>query len=197
MSESNREHLSSLMDGELKQSEARFLVRRLTGDGQMKATWRRYHLVRACLHGESISGDDLGARVAQALNDEPALRARSPGARWLKPIAGGAIAAGVALFAIIGINQSLLDQSPVDSAANEPGFVSQPTPLDRPFSQAAVPVSFGSASERQRINQHLLRHNQAAGGAGFVSFVPIVTQRPVEARPAPGADDSDSTPLER
>lgn len=178
MSESNREYLSRLMDGELDRSARRFLLRRLAADADMKATWRRFHVVRACLHREVLAAGDLSARVARALEGEPApARGRSmPG--WFRPVAGSAIAASVALLAIVGINSTMLERQQDPSEA-QPGFVSQSTSLDQPFtrSTSTVPVSYseGSSSERQRISGHVLRHHQASGRTGFVSYVPIVT----------------------
>lgn len=182
MTESNREHLSCLMDGELDQKAQGFLLRRLAGDQTMAATWRRYHLVRACLHQELASGRCIADRVSAALADEPIPQADGmPG--WLKPIAGSAIAASVALMAIVGINANLLERNQLDSVAEQPGFVSQPTSLDQGFPRQAIPVSFTEVSpaDRQRINTYVLRHNQAAGGVSFVSYLPIVTGTPVEA----------------
>jgi sigma-E factor negative regulatory protein RseA len=182
MTESNREHLSCLMDGELDQKAQGFLLRRLASDPAMTDTWRRYHLVRACLHQEMAGGQCIADRVSAALSDEPAPVAEGmPG--WLKPVAGSAIAASVALMAIVGINANLLERNQLEPVAEQPGFVSQPTSLDQTFSRQAVPVSFTevSAADRQRINTYVLRHNQAVGGAGFVSYLPIVTATPVEA----------------
>ena len=180
MSESNREHLSCLMDGELDHNAQRFLLRRLSEDPEMKATWRRFHTVRACLHREILSTRDLSARVAAALDGEP-LPGSANGrmTNWFKPVAGGAIAASVALVAIVGINSNMLDRQ--GDPSEQPGFVSQPTSFDQPFTRSAVPVGYSEASaaeraaERQRISGHVLRHHQASGGAGFVSYVPIVT----------------------
>jgi len=62
MSKESREHLSSLMDGEISKETGRFLVRRLGSDAELRMTWTRYHLVRDCLrhHEGSLAGDDLG-----------------------------------------------------------------------------------------------------------------------------------------
>ncbi len=177
MSESSRENLSSLMDGELDRKGRKFLLRRLAGDADMKASWNRMHLVRACLHQETLASGDLVARVAAALDAEPA-PSRSLPARLLRPVAGGAIAASVAVMAIVGINSSMLEQQgTVALEGDEPGFVSQPTELDRPFTQSAVPVSYSEdrRAQRQRISGYVMRHHQAAGNTGFVSWVPIVT----------------------
>lgn len=179
MSESNREHLSCLMDGELDRSAQQFLLRRMAEDSEMKEAWRRFHTVRACMHGEMLAAGNLADRVAAAISDEPAVVPGGRMAAWFKPVAGGAIAASVALVAIVGINSSMLDRQP--EPTEQPGFVSQSTSLDEPFARSTVPstvpVSFSesSAAERQRISGHVLRHHQASGGAGFISYVPIVT----------------------
>jgi sigma-E factor negative regulatory protein RseA len=179
MNESSRENLSSLMDGELDRKGRKFLLRRLAADADMKGCWNRMHTVRACLHQERLATADLVSRVADALDGEAAPQ-RSLGARLMRPVAGGAIAASVAVMAIVGINASMLEQQQSASAPNtdEPGFVSRSTSLDEPFTQSAVPVSYSedTRAQRQRIGGYVLRHNQAAGSTGFVSWVPIVTE---------------------
>ncbi|TVS13754.1 MAG: hypothetical protein EA419_00985 [Wenzhouxiangella sp.] len=177
MTESNREHLSCLMDGELDKGAGKFLVRRLSSDEQLSGRWRRYHLIRACMHNELAGGIDLGSRVADALAAEQALTPKAAsGSRWFKPLGGAAIAASVAVAALVAINTSLMEREQPELLASEAGFVSQPSPLDHAFAQPLVPVSFSetSAADRQRIRSYVVRHNQAAGGAGFVSYVPIV-----------------------
>lgn len=191
MSESNREHLSALMDGEIDAKGRDFLLRRLSGDPEMSRTWQRYHLVRSCLHQEMASGMSIADRVAEALDDEPALVAESRGG-WFKPIAGTAIAASVALMAIVGINSNLMERGTAAPEIEQPGFVSQPTAFDQPFSRQATPVSFSDSlppADRERINNLVVRHNQAVGAGGFVAYLPIVTAAPVEAASDPEAQD--------
>lgn len=176
MTESSRENLSSLMDGELDRRGRKFLLRRLASDADMKASWNRMHTVRACLHKERLAGAGLVERVAAALEAEPT-PSRSLPARLLRPVAGGAIAASVAVMAIVGINSSMLQQQGADSVdESEPGFVSRPTELDQPFTQSATPVNYSEdrRTQRQRISGYVMRHHQAAGSTGFVSWVPIV-----------------------
>lgn len=183
MTDSNQEQLSCLMDGELDPNAQDFLLRRLAGDPKMSVRWRRYHLVRACLHNEFEAPDCLVEQVSEALASEPEAEPFSTMPRWLRPVAGGAIAASVALVAIVGINSSLLERGQPGEVTDQPGFVSQPTPLDQSFSQQPVPVGFSEVSpeDRQRINSYVLRHNQAFGGSGFIPYLPIVTGEPVEA----------------
>ena len=91
MSKETREHISSLMDGEISRETSRFLVRRLGSDEELCATWARYHLVRDCLRHQdgNLSGEDLCSRVNRALEDEqPSVPARRLPLGWLKPVAG-------------------------------------------------------------------------------------------------------------
>ena len=189
MSKEAREHLSCLMDGEISRETSRFLVRRLGADQELCATWARYHLVRDCLrhHEGGLASADLCRRVSQALESEPAQsRSRRLPLGWLRPVAGAAVAASVALMAIVMVGPANESAGvPADAVANTaakvPDFTSPqslgPTPVTRE-------VSFGGHSlGGPRMNSYLLRHYQATGatgGRGFVSFVPIVVTKQAE-----------------
>jgi len=187
MSKESREHLSSLMDGEISKETGQFLVRRLGSDAELRMTWARYHLVRDCLrhHEGSLAGDDLNNNIQQALADEQMEAApRRLAAGWLKPVAGAAIAASVALMAIVTVGPG---QTPVNSPAGElagsvqtESFVSPNNGLvPSPYSQQAS-ASGGLDNSNQKMNSYLLRHYQvtgSTGGKGFVTFVPIVVTR--------------------
>jgi negative regulator of sigma E activity len=129
-------------------------------------------------------GSQFSNRVQQALDKENVTEVRpSYAARWLKPVAGVAIAASVALMAIVtvGPGQNSVEGTAVDNLAGSPfeSFVSPNTSL------GAVPVSqqastAGLANDREKMNSYLLRHYQVAGstgGKGFVTLVPIVVTR--------------------
>jgi len=182
MTTESREHLSSLMDGEISRETGRFLVRRLGADEELCATWARYHLVRDCLrHGGGRFADEgLSGRVRRAIEREslPAAPRRKVPA-WLMPAAGLAIAASVALMAIVAVapGSRPARQAATDLADSVPAgaFTSpqnlSPTPLSTQVSLA------GRAVGDSRMNPYLLRHYQATGstgGKGFVAFVPIV-----------------------
>jgi sigma-E factor negative regulatory protein RseA len=180
------EHLSSLMDGEINRDTGRFLIRRLGSDGEMRATWARYHVVRDCLrHQEgSVLGSSFSDRVRQALEQEDSIAAGPKfAARWLKPVAGVAIAASVALMAIVtvGPGPGAVNETAVDSLAGSQAesFVSPNSALSPvPVTQQASTA--GLSSDRERMNSYLLRHYQVAGstgGKGFVTLVPIVITR--------------------
>lgn len=189
--ERNNEHLSALIDGELDRRESAFLLRRLTTDASMQDDWTRYHLTRACIHNEFPGRIDLVSRVRAAIADEridPVSR-MSPMARFG---VGGALAAGIAMVAVVGLDNRI---APGPEAVEEaPAFVSQSSALDRQFSRQAVPAGFielpsspaatPADDPRERISRYIIRHGQASGGSNFVSFTPILTSdAPVTAVP--------------
>jgi sigma-E factor negative regulatory protein RseA len=201
MNTESREHLSSLMDGEISRETGRFLVRRLGADEELCATWARYHLVRDCLrHGGGRFADaGLSSRVRRAIEQEssPAAPRRRVTA-WLKPAAGLAIAASVALVAIVAVGPGsqpaqqattvLADSAPT-GAFTSPQNLS-PTPLSTQVSRA------GGAAGDNRINPYLLRHYQATGstgGKGFVAFVPIVITTSAQATDSARGDSGERT----
>jgi sigma-E factor negative regulatory protein RseA len=210
MNTESREHISSLMDGENSRETGRFLVRRLGADEELCATWARYHLVRDCLrHQEGgLASETLALRVRRAIENESlptAARKRALG--WLKPAAGMAVAASVAMFAIVAVGPGTLSTQPglnaLSGSAEAPSFVSPQGLTPAPVSQAASLL--GGSESDSRMNAYLLRHYQAAGaagGKGFVTYVPIVI-RPVAAQVEPvdlesnagsGSDGDELTP---
>lgn len=183
-----REHISSLMDGEISRETGRFLVRRLGADEALCATWARYHLVRDCLrHQEGgLAGEMLASRVRQAIESEtPPVRPRKAGGAWLRPAIGMAVAASVALMAIVAVGPANQLAQPGESTVAEsgetPAFTSPQSLTPAPVSQTASLQ--GAPAGESRMNAYLLRHYQAAGmngSKGFVTLVPIVL-RPVAA----------------
>lgn len=123
------EQLSALADGELDPERSRFLLRRLEADESLRASWERMHLARACFKREVtvLLRRDFAAGVAAAVAAEPVpRRGVTVVARVGRWVAGGAVAASVALFALVLV-------------APQP---TQPTQASRPLaaSDAALPV---------------------------------------------------------
>lgn len=107
MTDKIKEQLSALVDGELPDSERELLLRRMETDEDLRKTWRRYNLVHDVLHRNLPQHVDSGFtdRVMTAIADEdlvaPPLAVHVR--KFLRPLAGLAIAASVAALAIIGI----------------------------------------------------------------------------------------------
>src|ERR1700736_4080337 len=111
MSEQIREQVSAFLDGELPNSETELLLKRLTRDGELRESFGRYALI-----GEAIRGTSRGlltrgfsGRVNLAIDGEliPANEhvTQSRGPRWWRPLAGAAVAAGVAAVAVGALQQ--------------------------------------------------------------------------------------------
>jgi sigma-E factor negative regulatory protein RseA len=111
MSEQIREQVSAFLDGELPSSEAELLLKRLTRDSELRESFGRYALIGESLRGATRAPLTRGFadRVNGAINGEPIVgsapsaRARPP--RWWRPIAGAAVAAGVAAVAVVALQQ--------------------------------------------------------------------------------------------
>lgn len=199
MTTESREHLSCLMDGEISRETGRFLVRRLGADQELSATWARYHLVRDCLRHQDgrLVGNGLSSRVRRAIDDEAApAPSRKWSARWLKPAAGLAVAASVALLAIVAVGPGRQSLQP---AGENAAGVAVAESFTSPQALTPLPVSqqaslSGQSADSNRMNAYLLRHYQATGatgGRGFVTFVPIVIRSPV-VRPVSAAVTEDT-----
>ena len=132
MNEELDSQLSAMFDGELPAAECELLARRLARDEQLKSRWDRYAVMGAAIRAER--GVRLDSRVARrvsaAIAGEPALAetaavpAPRAGMRWRQPLAGAAVAAGVAALAILWVRadhppgQSAISASvPAQSAA--------------------------------------------------------------------------------
>ena len=206
MSKETREHLSALVDGEISRETGRFLVRRLGADDQLRATWTRYHLVRDCLRHQdgSIAGDDLCARVSRALvNEQPVKPPRALPTSWLKPVAGLAIAASVALMAIVAVGPG---NPATPGAAGELAGKGQVEQFTSPQSLVPGPSSSQASfsnlpdTRNRKMNSYLVRHYQAtgaAGGKGFVTFVPIIITGSKAPNMVDGQDDAADTAIEK
>lgn len=194
MNDKLREDIAGFMDGELPRDRSRFAMRRLAQDDELRDHWQRMHLVRSYLRdGHTCSvPDSFLAGIQEQLGDVESVKGISMH-RWIKPLASTAVAASVAVLALVGINQNVLDQGdlvqPLAVTANAPadvtedqGFVARSSFLERQFTAPVVPVNFTNDPQetRQRLNDYLLRHNQLSGNGGrfgFVSYMPLVSSQ--------------------
>jgi len=114
MNEELDSQLSAMFDDELPEAECQLLARRLSRDEALKARWRRYAVIGAAVRAERgvRLETNLAQRVNAVISAEPALTAtavvagegrRAGGFRWWQPLAGGAIAAGVAAMSVLWI----------------------------------------------------------------------------------------------
>jgi negative regulator of sigma E activity len=150
MSEILNEQLSALLDGELPPEETSLLLRRLGRETDLAARLTRYRLCGDVLRGERCQPRaDFTMRVSAAIASEPALSApraaarRPARARWLRPLAGLAVAASVAVVAVLVLRLGAPDGG-VPQAANVAG----PAALV-PVPAAATPAAHHSRTLAQ------------------------------------------------
>jgi sigma-E factor negative regulatory protein RseA len=115
MTEPLNDQLSAFLDGELPRAESELFVRRLPRDAELRAAASRFYLIGQAIRAEqSAVRRDFAARVVAAVVQEGPVTGvvagvtamarnlpRSRLAEWWKPAAGVAVAAGVAMVAIL------------------------------------------------------------------------------------------------
>ena len=115
--------ISAFVDGELPDNEADLLLRRMGQDAELRQRVAEYLAIGRIMRGEtSLPGvDRLHERVSAVLDDKPfespddvKAETRRPA---IRPLAGIAVAASVALLAIFGLQRMTVD---TDDAASTP-----------------------------------------------------------------------------
>jgi negative regulator of sigma E activity len=112
----HRLQLSALIDGELAPDQARFLLRRLEHDAELRGCWERWQLGGDVMRGQAGMRlrEGFAAGVADAVAAQPraARMEDSRGLRWLRWGGSAALAASVAVIAVFLTRQSPGLQSP-------------------------------------------------------------------------------------
>ena len=181
--------MSALVDGELETLTASRTIDALLESEALKLHWARYHVVRDVLRHKAYpdAGTELGERVRKRLADEPLhLPARrrwtQPWRATLKPVAGIALAASVAVVAVLAVRAPLPGES--NGAADPAKQVAMRDPLvaestSRAMSavprlaQAEIPAgglrrlqwNISEPAVANRLNGYLVNHTEYLGGA--------------------------------
>jgi len=173
MNDKLRDQMSAFLDDELPDGEAELLLRRLQGDADLRGAAGRFLLIGQALRGEHLPGVDLAGRVTAALDAETTYEAEvAPPARirGLRPVAGAAVAATVAVVALMGLeNDGELagpeavtadvpeQAAPAAGGDGESRRYTYTVPADTPV--AVRPVSAVPA----RLTNYMISHGERAG----------------------------------
>jgi sigma-E factor negative regulatory protein RseA len=166
MTDQIREQISALLDGELASGEISLLVRRMERDAELRRAFGNYVLAGESLRapGGLTASPGFAARVSAALEADGAAVAALPVAvkhasrRWMRPLAGAAVAAGAALAAVlfvpageegVGLLADRTDVAPAMTIASLPPGGASPTP-----------------AQNQRLAGYLVAHGQYASPIG-------------------------------
>ena len=158
MNEELDSQLSAMFDDELPPAECELLARRLSRDESLKARWGRYAIISAVIRAERgvRLNAPLAGRVNAVLLAEPALAAQAAPRdrtatrlRWWQPLAGSAVAAGVAAVSILWLRSHTPD-APLAARVISPAAIgtapaaapqreTYTVPLPKPPAAALVP----------------------------------------------------------
>ncbi|MCP1726669.1 negative regulator of sigma E activity [Natronospira proteinivora] len=175
MTDKLREQLSALVDGELDEGEAKLLVRRFERDNSLKEVWDRYQRCAQLLNVTDHAGEDIAVvdqsfteGVMEAIAEEPGKPVPSSWwQEWLKPVAGVAVAAGVATVALVGMQGGQFADDP-ESVEVVPAAGVESSPWSSParISPAAAgrSLEIDQAESWQRLNHYRLNHTDHAAG---------------------------------
>ena len=166
MTDQIREQISALLDGELASGEISLLVRRMERDAELRRAFGNYVLAGESLRspGVLLASPGFAARVGAALDDGPfevmpsqPADARAP-RRWVRPLAGVAVAAGAALAAVLLV--------PVGERSG--GLLAERGAVAAPATAAVLPVGGSSPTpaQNQRLAGYLVAHGQYASPIG-------------------------------
>jgi sigma-E factor negative regulatory protein RseA len=173
MSDQIREQVSAFLDGELPSSESELLLKRLMRDADLRASFGRYALIGETLRGAGGAPVSRGfaARVNRAIDGEPATAipqgARAAHGRWWRPIAGAAVAAGVAAVAVVALQQRAVAPG---VHATLPVIVQSAKPVQakEALSYIVPAASTGTAAlmPAMRLTSYVFAHSNYVSGLG-------------------------------
>jgi sigma-E factor negative regulatory protein RseA len=171
MKDSLYEQLSALVDDELTGSEHELLFRHIEKDEQIYGRLARYQLISDALqhHLPERVDPSFSLRLKRLLQAEPALRGHPRLAALVRPIAGLAVAASVAVVAVVSLQTPRQDASaPAESVAALPA----PDGYLRVQDEAPAMAAPGTAD--RKLDIYLVNHNEYAVNRGMQGMLPYV-----------------------
>jgi sigma-E factor negative regulatory protein RseA len=111
-----KESLSALMDGQADELEVRRVLREVSGNDELRDTWRRHQLAAAAMRRELPEQVvDYSAAIRDALENEESLGTKTTINRLIQPLGRFAVAASVAVIALVGVQQYNQSGTPVSA----------------------------------------------------------------------------------
>jgi sigma-E factor negative regulatory protein RseA len=205
MSEQLREALSALKDGEAEELELRRLLKQ--GESQdIGRQWQMMHHISDAVSGRApqfaqwdISGKVSAAIEQESVHQDSTVDQPQTGKDkfWLKPVAGLAVAASVAVAVVLGTQTLTSTQSGfsggdaviASSSRVYPASISNSglgsVNVNATFSNASAPgtglskaVLMGDLAAEQRLNRYMLQHTEQSSlnnGQGMINFARVAS----------------------
>ena len=189
MNDELKQQVSGLLDDRAEELQVHTMDQILASEA-LKQTWWRYQLISDVMKQNlpAVIDRSLAARISAIVADEPAVLAPAnlPARRYLRPLAGLAIAASVAAVAVIGIRQP--DQVTGQQPAAKVADLSQAYSADissYTFPVVSSVVTGGTDTEEvdelesnSRLNSYLVNYNEfraaQTGVQGMNPYVRII-----------------------
>jgi sigma-E factor negative regulatory protein RseA len=170
MSEQIREQVSAFLDGELPNSETELLLKRLARDLELRESFGRYALIGEAIRGPGLLTKGFSGRVNLAIDGEPTAvsAAITPGhtPRWWRPLAGVAVAAGVAVVAV-GALQHRTEPATARVMNSAPAMTADALQAPREAISYTVPAAFSGVSAAMppaRLTNYVFAHSRYSSG---------------------------------
>ena len=193
MNEKRAELVSALLDDELDGSVRQKIISDITGpEREELERFERYCLIGDAIRGESsVLAVSIAGRVHESLADEPVVLApqRRTQRPWLKPVAGIAVAASVAVVAILAAPGLMTQQGgnvePLQLAADtgRQATAGKPVLVAAGTDKSPLPVAQSPATARwqgltpeleERLNRLVIEHHEFGGRTGINGPVPHI-----------------------
>jgi sigma-E factor negative regulatory protein RseA len=197
MSDQIREQVSAFLDGELPSSESELLLKRLTRDADLRTIFGRYALIGETLRGAGRAPVSRGfaARVNRAIDGEPATAIpsglRAAHGRWWRPVAGAAVAAGVAAVAVVALQQRAVAPGvqatfPVIAQSAKPAQATEAPSYVVPAPSTGAAAAVMPAT---RLTSYVFAHSNYVSGLGQGNVMSGLLADPDDLPPAAHAGD--------
>ncbi len=201
MNDAIKNQLSAFIDGELPQNESELLLRRLSQDGSLRQQAEEYLRIGRVLRGErELPGmAELRAGVAAAIGGEtiPVAPVKEfVPSRFMRPVAGIAIAASVAVVALIGLRQ--IGGGDESEFANGAADFAAVAIDDASMYTEQLSSEFVTTGPSNMVTQYYRHHEERSSGRGANILTRLVTLELregelVEIAPRPNLLEEDDT----
>ncbi len=172
-----KEVLSAFVDEETSSFETHLSVKEIVTDESQRSRWERYHLIRDTLRGNvpPTVDKEFCKRIMTAIDSTaeielPSERSTRKSYALLKPIAGVAIAASVAIVTVLSVKVLI-----IDSPNGDPAAVAQLQAGDHqdgPKREITLDGSISSSNTREeaRLNSYLVNHAEFASRRSMIPY---------------------------
>ncbi|MDP1533219.1 MAG: sigma-E factor negative regulatory protein [Rubrivivax sp.] len=168
------ENISALMDGEAEGQDAHQAFLRLGDNPETRESWDVYHLIGDVMRGETVGGNDVSRRVAEALSREPTVLAPVQARRFGSPTKF-ALSAAASVSAVAVVGWMAFSSSNI---ANPPVEIAQVKSIAS--TRAEAPLV--SVPNDGQMNEYLLAHQGISPSTSLHGVAPYI--RTISVAPA-------------